>query len=209
MLVAGMLAACTIIPAEPSAQTMLLGQVSYIAGYDEAIGGKLRYVSDPELVLKGASTGEEHVPPAKGLMSACNLNEATDKRFARVRLFYLFPRPKSRPTWREVAIWTMIDTEAPIDKGNIVEVELRAGPGDSRCAAVEKIWAKNLAANFSVYLYATAQPHQEEVAYFYSRALEADGWQQMAGPHSWLYGAGPVGYYDGYFWYKPPPPQTQ
>ena len=34
-------------------------------------------------------------------MSASNLNEATHKRFARVRLCYLFPRPKSHPTWRE------------------------------------------------------------------------------------------------------------
>ena len=31
----------------------------------------------------------------------------------------------------------------------------------------------------------------------------------MAGPHNWLYGAGPEGYYDGYFWYKPPPPETR
>lgn len=199
--VVGLLAlgACTTTPSIP-ARAVLLAQVSYVAQGDEAVKG-FQHVAQPDEALNGVVPQPKHQPPAKRSIESCSGAHDADAKFALVR-FYYFQVGRSGMLF-DFSEWTLVEAGVPVERGNLVEVELRP---NSRCMVTRKIRATNLAA-------AGCEFHRDEQSALFSVLDMASG-QASASLYcpffkteQWTSTA--IGVVGGLAWWEPPPTEAR
>lgn len=207
MIALGFLAAGCIATKPIPVGTTLLGQMSYVGKAADA--AKL----DPHWMPEGGLDGDPVNPirllsgTPKELMASCNLGDDTPLEFALVRLYFESNRDHSE--------WAIVDTSSPVERGNIVEVELRQGSANSRCAAIKTIRANSLGAGACVYASVSKRTFGYD-PYFYRSlrclGFESEGWKELPDPFAWEGYDAPLNLRltpNGIGWYKPPPTPLQ
>jgi hypothetical protein len=201
MLAGALLPVCACSTSKPiSENEVFVGQIAYLATSSEAATG-FHYVPQPDEALRGVLPRTADVPPAKSLISACGQNSGG--QFALVRLYYYWLN--SGVAVVSFSPWTIAGTELPIARGNVVEVQLRPGLSNSRCAVITKVRTASLSAGNCEYrldkksaLEATLGGFSPNggpgAASLYCPFMEAEGWKAAH--------MGPSG--DGTVWSKTP-----
>jgi hypothetical protein len=183
--------------------TMLLGQVTYVGNGSEAARINPRWI--PEGVLDGhpASPSRRESGTTKELMASCSLGDDTASRFALVRLYYQHDIDHSE--------WAIVDASSLVEPGNIVEVELRQGSANSRCAAIKTIRAGSISAGACVYAVVSKRAFNYYAASLSLRCLdiESEGWKELPDPWAWEGSLNSRLTPNGIGWYKPPPTQPR
>jgi hypothetical protein len=190
----------------PPPEELLVGQVQYVATAHEAKRG-FYYTAKYNETIYGVIPASSNVPAATALMKDCGYDGNPETRFALVR-FYYFWLDASRSI-HSFAPWTMIAAGVPVERGNIVEVDVRSGASKSRCAVVTKVRAADLDAAECEYRDNKINWISKELNRFspaggpgaasvYCPFLEAEGWRQK-----------PIGPFagssdGGYAWAKTP-----
>jgi hypothetical protein len=128
-------------PQPPPAGQRFLGQISYVATPEQANHGFF-YSAKADEAIYGVVPESAQVPPATKLIAACGHDQNSDTRYALVRFYYYwFDASRSIQNFSR---WTMVESSLSVERGDIVEVELRQGSSNSRCAVVNKIRATSL-----------------------------------------------------------------
>src|SRR5262245_56856350 len=134
--------ACATPPPIPDRATFL-GQISYVAGPDEAAQG-FHFVAQPDEALNGVLPQSRDVPPAKRLIAGCGAEHDADAKFVLVRFYYYQVSRSGRID--DYSRWAMVEGGLPVERGNLVEVEQWPGQAKSRCVVAKKVLAVTLAA---------------------------------------------------------------
>ena len=185
--------------------TVVLGQVAYAAQGDEAEHG-FHFVPEAEDALAGIVSKAVDVEPANKLLAACGKEDKSQMSFALVR-FYYFWNNEASGVIRDFSGWTMVDAGLSIAKGNIVEVQLRPGPSNSRCAGISRVRTEKMTTGDCEYRQNKKGAFEKGLALIdpyggpgsaslYCPFLKTEGWQ--AKPF------GPFAAVDGIVWSRPP-----
>lgn len=143
--------ACIVIAVSPIAGatgmppgTVVLVEIAHVARGDEAVRGFSR-TPGAEEGLYGASLKADKATSAKNAMAACGVrpDDVVEHPFVLLRLFYYWHDQTSGVVHDFVA-WAAVGTGVQVADGNIVKVELLAGPGDSRCATIRTVVSTSL-----------------------------------------------------------------
>src|SRR6516225_178305 len=129
------IAGATGIPPE----TVVLVEIAHVARGDEAVRGFNRTVGAEE-GLYGAPLKADKATPAKNAMAACGVKpeDLVEHPFVLLRLFYYWHN-QSAGVVHDFVAWATVGTGVQVADGNIVKVELLAGPADSRCATIRTV----------------------------------------------------------------------
>ena len=124
--------------------TVVLVEIAHVARGDEAVRGFHR-TPGAEEGLDGAPLKADKATSAKNAMTACGIRpeDVAEHPFVLLRLYYFWHDETSRVVHDFVA-WATVGTGVQVADGNIVEVELLAGPGDSRCATIRTVVSTSL-----------------------------------------------------------------
>jgi hypothetical protein len=124
--------------------TMVLAEVAHVAQGDEATQGFKR-TAGPDEGLNGTRLKADKATPAKHAMAACGVSaaNASGHSFVLLRLYYYWNN-QSAGVVHDFVAWAVVGPDVQVADGNIVKVELLAGPSDSRCATVRAVVSASL-----------------------------------------------------------------
>jgi hypothetical protein len=216
-LIACLSAACADEALKPiPASTVILGQVSYVPEPEEVMHG-FTFAPQPD-EFNGIPVWEKNYgdkSEIEAVKASCGLAPGMAARFAVVRLYYFQTHDhvglRKRPKLYEARGFAVVAEHLPVERGNVVEIEMRPGQSNSRCPTIIKIKASSLAAGPCRYVdnvRAETRGLGEGAVYALDcPLLESEGWHEVRGPLYWgergnfVWGFG----YDGMLWFKPPP----
>jgi hypothetical protein len=139
---AGLLSITACVGAATAPPTELfVGQIAYVATSAEARQG-FYYVPEADEAVFGVVPRTDKVPPANPLIAACDYDQNRTGQFALVRLYYYWLDASKEIV--SFSRWTIVDDNLALQRGNVVEVEVRSKPGGARCAVVKKVRAARL-----------------------------------------------------------------
>lgn len=202
----GLIAGCSF-PQPIPVGTKLLGQVSYVGQATDA--AKLNPYWVPDGTLDGSPLSPTRLESGttKQLIVSCNLRDDTESQVALVRLYYELHRGV-----HDHSEWAIVDTTSSVERGNIVELEMRQGASKSewRCATITTIRAQSLEAGGCVYAHVQKSAGSAGLSSYRSLkclGIESEGWKESTNWLDWTGPDFPSG--NGVAWYKPPPAQTK
>jgi len=189
-----------------------LGQVAYVDVAANAAKLDGPWTPQPDDALDGQVPTIVFSATTRELVTSCGLGADATSRLALVRIFY----DATGANWSGDHLhseWTLVDIAAPVEKGNVVEVEMRQGSSESsRCVAVSTVRAKTMDAGGCIY--ARVEKRADGVFFYrslYCSGLAQEGWKELTDPFAWdgLNGRWWTSHGNGIGWFKPPPDQTQ
>ena len=200
-----LISACASEPPPPP-EEIYVGQVQYVATAQEAKHG-FYYSARGTETIYGVVPRSHEVKPATELMKSCGSDASADGSFVLVRFYYFwFDASKSIASF---APWAMVAPGLKLDRGNLVEVEVRTASAKSRCAVVTKVrspdldgaeceYHDNKVDSVSRMLNRLSPAGGPGAASLYCPFLQEEGWKQKPlGP----FGGSCCG---GYVWSKAP-----